>query len=95
MLEAGLLTAIGIIFLLCRLNLKRVAGYRLPIDVVLFGVLTWMFIGTYAGMVTGLMAGVIISVFLTGVKRTVGAERLKLVRKDDEAFPRARWREVK
>jgi len=95
MLEAGLLTAIGVIWILCRMNLRRVAGYALPVDVLITGVLTWLFIGTYAGMVTGMFAGVIVSVFLTGVKKTVGAERLKLVRNTDEAIPRLRWKDIK
>jgi hypothetical protein len=94
MLEAGLLTAIGVIWLLCRMNLKRVAGYALAWDVGLTAGLTFLFIGTYAGMVTGMLAGVIVSIFLTGVKRTVGSERLKLDRKADEAYPRVRWKET-
>ncbi len=94
MLEAGLLTAIGIIWILSRMNLKRIAGYALIWDVFLTGGLTFLFIGTYAGMVTGMLAGVIISVFLTIVKKTAGAERIKLERKDGELVPRARWKEV-
>lgn len=94
MLEAGLITAAGIIWLLCRMNLKRVAGYALLWDVGLTVLLTFLFIGTYAGMVTGMLAAVIISVFLTSVKKTIGAERLKLIRKADEAIPRVRWKRI-
>lgn len=94
MLEAGLLTAIGVIWILCRMNIKRVAGYALFWDVGLTAFLTFIFIGTYAGMVTGMLAGLLISVFLTGVKKTVGAERLSLARHKDEALPRVRWKEV-
>jgi len=95
MLEAGLLTAIGIIWILCRMNLKRVAGYALFWDVTLTSLLAFIFIGTYAGMVTGIMAGVIVSIFLTGVRKTIGAERMTLVRESDEALPRVKWKEVK
>ena len=95
MLEAGLLTAIGIIWILSRMNLKRVAGYALAWDVGLTAGLTFLFIGTYAGMVTGMLAGVIVSVFLTGVKKTVGAERLKLKRNEGDSMPRIKWEEVK
>lgn len=95
MLEASLLTAIGIIWILSRMNLKRIAGYALAWDVGLFALLTWMFVGTYAGMVTGMAAAVLISLFLTIVKKTAGAERLGLVRKKDQAMPRIRWKEVK
>jgi hypothetical protein len=95
MLEGGLITAIGVIWILSRMNLKRVAGYALAWDVFITGGLTWLFIGTYAGMVTGMFAGVIVSVFLTGVKKTLGAERLKLVRHTDEAVPKLRWKDIK
>ena len=94
MLEAGLLTAIGVIWILSRMNLKRVAGYALAWDVGLTAGLTFLFIGTYAGMVTGMLAGLIVSVFLTGVKKTVGAERLGLSRNKDDALPRVHWKEV-
>ena len=95
MLEAGLLTAIGVIWILSRMNLKRIAGYALFWDVSLTAGLTFLFIGTYAGMVTGMLAGLIISVFLTGVRKTVGAERITLARKRGNSLPRAQWREIK
>jgi len=95
MLEAGLITAIGVIWILSRMNLKRVAGYALFWDVVITGLLVFVFIGTYAGMMTGAFAAVIVSVFLTGVKKTLGAERMTLQRSPDDALPRVRWKEVK
>ena len=95
MLEAGLLTALGVIWILSRMNLKRVAGYALAWDVSITALLTFIFIGTYAGMVTGMFAGLIVSMFLTGVKKTMGAERLALQRNKDQAMPRLRWKEVK
>jgi MFS superfamily sulfate permease-like transporter len=94
MFEAAILTAIGICILLSRLNLKRVVGYTLFWDVGLMALLTWMFIGTYAGMVTGMAAGVLVSAFLTIVKKKTGAERLGLHRNKDDALPRVRWKEV-
>jgi len=95
MLEAGLLTAIGVIWILSRMNLKRIAGYALAWDVGITALLVFLFIGTYAGMVTGMFAGVIVSLFLTLVKRFAGAERLNLVRDKDQAVPRLRWKDVK
>ena len=95
MFEAAILTGIGVIWILSRMNLRRVAGYALFWDVTTMGILTWMFIGTYAGMVTGMMAGVIVSAFLSVVKKKNGAERLGLDRKKEEAYPRLRWKDVK
>jgi len=95
MLEAGVITALGMIYLLSWMNLKRVAGYGFFWDIVITAVLTWIFIGTYAGMVTGMFAAAIVSVFLRLIKKVAGAERLHLERADDHILPRARWRTVK
>lgn len=95
MFEAGVITAIGVIWLLSWMNLKRVAGYGFAWDVIITAVLTWMFIGTYAGMVTGMFAAAIVSVFLRFVKKYIGAERVVLERKDDDILPRAKWKTVK
>lgn len=94
MVEAAVVTALGIIWILCRFNIKRIAGYATFWDITLTVVLTLVFVGTFAGMVTGMMAGLIVSIFLSGVKRTVGAERLKLIRKEGEMTPKLRWKEV-
>lgn len=95
MFEAALGTGIGICWILCRMNLKRVAGYALFWDVLITGGLTVMFIGTYAGMVTGMIAGLIVSAFITAAGRIGGRERLALERKTGDKFPRAVWKEVK
>jgi hypothetical protein len=95
MLEAAILTALGVIWILSRMNLRRVAGYALFWDVGLTALLTFLFIGTYAGMVTGMFAGLIVSVFLTIVKKTAGAERLTLVHSKKEKYPRLRWKDIK
>lgn len=95
MIEAGLITALGVIWILSRMNLKRVAGYALFWDVAISGLLAFLFIGTYAGMMTGILAGVVVSLFLTMVKKTAGAERIRLVRYQGETFAKPRWRPVK
>jgi hypothetical protein len=95
MLEAGVITAIGVIWLLSWMNLKRVAGYGFAWDIIITFVLTWIFIGTYAGMVTGMFAAAIVSVFLRMIRKVAGAERVVLERKDDEILPRAKWKEIK
>ena len=93
MLEAGLITAIGIIWLLCRFPLKRVAGYRRSLDIIISGGLAWLFVGTFAGMVTGLLAGVVVSAFLTIIAKVAGEEHLRATRYEGERIPRFRWKE--
>ena len=95
MLEAALLTGIGVCWILSRMNLRRIAGYALYWDVGITALLTFLFIGTFAGMVTGMAAGLFVSIFLTIIKKTAGAERLKMRRVDGEIVAKPRWTEVK
>ena len=94
MLEAAILTGIGVCWILSRFNLRRVAGYASFWDIAVTGTLSFLFIGTYAGMVTGMAAGVLVSAFLTVVGRTAGKERLKLRRRKGDAVAKLYWTEV-
>ena len=91
MIEAGIITAIGIIWLLCRFNLKRIAGHAAFWDISITGLLVFVFLGTYAGMVTGMLAGVIVSLFLTIIRKFAGYEKLQVVRLPNERIGQARW----
>lgn len=91
MIEAGLISALGFIIVLARFNLRRVAGYATLFDIVITTTLVFMFLGTYAGMMTGLFAGVIVSMFLSGVQKTIGYERAKLIRRSGDLFPSVVW----
>ena len=92
MFEAGILTAIGIIWLLYWFDLKKVAALAPLIDIASFILLPIMFLGTFAGMVTGFFAGSIISLFLRIIRRTTGKPiSLKFVRFEGEWIPRPRW----
>ena len=93
--KSAVLTGIGIIWILSRMNLRRIAGYALFWDVAISAGLAFVFVGTYAGMVTGVAAGVLVSLFLSVVKKVAGAERVKLVRRENEVIAKPRWREVK
>lgn len=80
MFEAAFGTAVCILLVAMRFNLRRVAGYATVFDVTVTAMLMWMFTGTYAGMMTGILAGGIISIFLNITRRTLGVERVKLIR---------------
>ena len=91
MIESGFITAVGIIWLLCRFDLKKIAGYAAAWDIAISAGMAALFIGTYAGMVTGLLAGVIVSLFLTVVKKVGGHKKLEFVRLEGERIARLRW----
>ena len=91
MLEAGVITAIAVIWLLTYLPLKRVAGYAGFVDLITSCILGFLFIGTYAGMLTGVLASVLIGAFLRIVRKFSGYEKLQWCRKSGERFGRLRW----
>ena len=94
MFEAALGTAGAFILLFGYIGFRKVAGYAIIVDVAVFALCIYMFQGTYAGMMTGILAGGIISVFLKLVIHTVGVERLKPVRYEGESVPRLRWEDI-
>ena len=95
MFEAALGTAIAFIFLFSYLGFKRVAGYAWLVDIALFALLLYLFKGTYAGMMTGIFAGIIISVFLKSIRKTVGYEKVKMVRYEGKLVPEWEWEDIK
>lgn len=95
MLEAGIITFLGFVLTAGYLGYRRVAGYAIYIDIGMTVLLMWIFMGTYAGMMTGLFAGVLISFFLKGVRYFFGYETLKWKRNEGESIPRLRWTEIK
>lgn len=76
MLLAGLLTAVGMLFLLCKVGLKRVLAYDVFIDIVATIGLMSIFAGTYSGMMAAIIGGLFISVSLIAAKRFVKYEKL-------------------
>ncbi len=95
MFEAALGTAMAFIFLFSYLGFKRVAGYAWLVDIALFALLLYLFKGTYAGMMTGIIAGICISVFLKSIRKTVGYEKVKMVRYEGKLVPEWEWEEIR
>lgn len=60
----GLLTAIAFFILMFKINLEFFAKYHWQTDIIISSGLTFLFYGTFDGMVTALTAGIFISVFL-------------------------------
>lgn len=94
MFEAAIGTAIGFIFLFSYLGFKKVAGYAWIVDIAIFAICVYIFHGTYAGMMTGIIASVCISLFLKSIRKTVGYEKVKFTRFKGDLLPKARWENV-
>ncbi len=95
MFEAALGTAITFILLFTYFGIKKIAGYAWLIDVALFALFLYLFKGTYAGMMTGILAGLIVTIFLKAVRRTVGSQQIRLVRYQGKLVPEFKWEEIR
>ena len=81
MIFAGILSASAMIFIMLKMNLKKLCGYDIYIDIGFTGLLAWMLSGTYSGMMAAIIGGIIVSIFLAFVKKVNGYSKLKLVNK--------------
>ena len=73
---AGLLSALGLLFLIFKFGIRRVVSYDIPVDVAVTGFLMWAFAGTYSGMMAAMIGGLVVSVVLYTLKRTIVREVL-------------------
>ncbi len=95
MFEAALGTEMAFIFLISYIGFKRVAGYAWLVDIAIFELCIYLFKGTYAGMMTGIIASICISVFLKSIRKTVGYEKVKMVRYEGKLVPEFKWEEIR
>lgn len=72
----GGLVAIGTIILSHKLGIRKVAGNDIAADIVLSVGLAVLFAGTMSGLMIAAIAGIIVSLYLIAVKKTVQVERL-------------------
>jgi hypothetical protein len=70
---------------------RRVAGYAFWVDILLGGLTMWLFLGTYSGMIVGLLSSLVITVFLQLYRKLFGYERFELMRKRGQILPRGYW----
>jgi len=58
------LSAVGLFILMWKINLELFARYHWQTDIIVSSMLMFLFYGTFSGMVTALVAGIFISIFL-------------------------------
>jgi len=91
MIFAGLLSALGLLFLLFKFGVRRIITYDIPLDIAVTGLLMYMFAGTYSGMIAAMFGGLVISVVLYIMKRTMRREELRLVKTSTFPYRAMRW----
>ena len=92
MIFAGLLSALGLLFLIFKFGVRRIIAYDIPIDITITAFLMYAFAGTYSGMIAAMVGGLIVSITLYVMKRTMRREELKLVKTSQ--FPYRAWRRI-
>ena len=73
---AGVASAIGVLFMLFKLDIKKVLAFDVFVDIGASLLLIVMFAGTFAGMMAAVIAGSIISIVLYIIKRMLGFKKL-------------------
>ncbi|MBN86686.1 MAG: hypothetical protein CL885_04110 [Dehalococcoidia bacterium] len=91
MILAGILSALGLLFLIFKFGIRRVIAYDIPIDIAVTGLLMYLFAGTYSGMMAAMVGGLIVSVSLFILKKTMRREELKVIKTDEFPYRTVRW----
>ena len=91
MIVQGMIAAATILWLLSYLKFRRVFAFAFIVDVIVTGGFIIMFIGTYAGMMTGVIAGLLVSMFMRVCRKAVGVERPRLRRQSGHVLPSLVW----
>ena len=95
---AGLLYALGLLFLIFKFGIRRVISYDIPVDIAVTLLLMYVFAGTYSGMMAAMVGGLIVSITLFIMKRTMVREVLTVRKRNVQLtsklaipFPAFRW----
>lgn len=94
MIFAGLLSALGLLVLIFKFGVRRIIAYDIPIDICVTGLLMFLFAGTYSGMIAAMVGGLIVSITLFVMKKTMYREELKVVKISKFPYRKIRWIEV-
>jgi hypothetical protein len=78
LLSISALCALSLIILMHRIGIRKFTGYSVFADIVISGGLTILFLGTFTGMVTALIAAILVSLYLVFSKYVFGAEKYSL-----------------
>jgi len=92
MLLAGVIAAAGLLFLVFKLGMRKVVGYDIVFDILITAVLMASFAGTYSGMVAALFGGLLVSIILFIMKKTMHHEKIHYVKTNDFPYRGFTWK---
>lgn len=76
MMFVGVVTAIAVIVVMAKLNIRRFLWCEAVVDVAFTIALMIMFAGTLGGMIAAVVGGLVLSIALWLLKKQMGYERL-------------------
>ena len=91
MIVQGGIAAATALWLLSYLGFRRVFGFALVTDFVVTGTFILMFAGSYAGMMTGVIAGLLVSMFIRAGRAVVGTSKPRFIRRAGYILPSLIW----
>lgn len=94
MILAGVISALGLLFLLFKFGIRRVITFDIPIDIGFTALLMFLFAGTFGGMMAAMVGGLIISVTLFVMRSCMTREELMFVKTKAFPYRKMRWVEV-
>ncbi len=94
MITAGLISAAGLLFLIFKFGVRRAISFDIPLDVACTGLLMFLFAGTFGGMMAAMVGGLVVSITLLVMKRTMTREELMFVKTKTFPYRSLRWVEV-
>lgn len=77
----AILAVLSLIVMMARIGLKKFLGYPNLVDIFCTLVFVTLFHGTFSGMCIAAFSGLIMSLILWALRGSVGAERLRVVRR--------------
>lgn len=76
----GGLVAAGVIILAHKLGIRKIAGHDVAADVAISAGLMILFAGTISGLMTGAIAGIIVSLYLMAIHKYASVEKLTITK---------------
>lgn len=94
MFITGLIAALGMLFLIFKFGIRKVISYDIFFDIAITGFLLWSFAGTYSGMMAAMFGGMLVSIVLFVMKRTMTHERLGFTKRIKFPYFSFGWQEI-
>ena len=81
-------------YLIFKFGVRRAISFDIPLDVACTGLLMFLFAGTFGGMMAAMVGGLVVSITLLVMKRTMTREELMFVKTKTFQYRSLRWVEV-